>query len=59
MSIEDVKYLVLHCSGTRCNENYTPEMLQRDHRAMNLRDVGYHFYAAPNASGGWSALYLL
>ena len=44
MSIEDVKYLVLHCSGTRCNENYTPEMLQRDHRAMNLRDVGYHFY---------------
>ena len=44
MSIEDVKYLVLHCSGTRCNENYTPEMLRRDHRAMNLRDVGYHFY---------------
>ena len=44
MSADEVKYLVLHCSATRCTEDYTEEMLLRDHRARGFRTVGYHFY---------------
>lgn len=44
MSAEDIKYLVLHCSATRCNQDYTEEMLLRDHLARHFRGIGYHFY---------------
>ena len=44
MSAGDVKYLVLHCSATRCNQDYTVEQLLRDHRARKFRKIGYHFY---------------
>lgn len=44
MSADDVKYLVLHCSATRCNQDYTVEQLLRDHRARKFRKIGYHFY---------------
>ena len=30
MSAEDIKYLVLHCSATRCNQDYSVEQLRRD-----------------------------
>lgn len=39
-----VKYLVLHCSATRPNQDYTAEQLLRDHKARGFRTVGYHFY---------------
>ena len=44
MSADDIKYLILHCSATRCNRNYTVEMLHRDHLARGFRKIGYHFY---------------
>lgn len=44
MSADDIKYLVLHCSATRCNRDYTEAMLLRDHLARGFRKVGYHFY---------------
>ena len=44
MRAEDVKYLVLHCSATRCNQDYPVEHLRRDHKARGFRDIGYHFY---------------
>ena len=44
MSAEDIKYLVLHCSATRCNQDYSVEHLRRDHKARGFYDIGYHFY---------------
>ena len=43
-SSESVLYLVLHCSATRCNQDYSVEQLERDHKARGFRKVGYHFY---------------
>ena len=47
MSPESVKFLVLHCSATRCNQDYSVEQLRRDHKARGFRDIGYHFYIEP------------
>ena len=44
MSANDIKYLVLHCSASRCNQNYSVELLRRDHKARGFYDIGYHFY---------------
>ena len=44
MSAEDIKYLVLHCSATRCNQDYSVEQLRRDHKKRGFRTIGYHFY---------------
>jgi len=44
MSADEVKYLVLHCSATRCTDDYTEEALLRDHKARGFRTIGYHFY---------------
>ena len=41
---DSVRFLVLHCSATRCDRDYTVAQLQRDHRARGFRTVGYHFY---------------
>ncbi len=41
---DSVRFLVIHCSATRCDRDYTPEQLLRDHRACGFRMVGYHFY---------------
>ena len=42
--MHEVKYLIIHCSATRCNRDYTAEQLLRDHKARGFRTVGYHFY---------------
>lgn len=39
-----VRFLVIHCSATRCDCDYTAEQLLRDHKARGFRTVGYHFY---------------
>ena len=44
MSAGSVRFLVLHCSATRCNQDYSVEQLRRDHKARGFRDIGYHFY---------------
>lgn len=44
MSAADVKYLVIHCSATRCNKDYTIQQLRRDHQQRGFCDIGYHFY---------------
>lgn len=43
-SVDSVRFLVLHCSATRRNQNYTVEHLMRDHKARGFRTIGYHFY---------------
>ena len=44
MSANDIKYLVLHCSASRCNQDYSVELLRHDHKARGFYDIGYHFY---------------
>ena len=44
MSADDIKYLVLHCSASRCDQDYSVEQLRRDHKARGFYDIGYHFY---------------
>ena len=31
---ESVRYLILHCSATRCDKDYTAEQLLRDHKTV-------------------------
>ena len=44
MSADSVKFLVLHCSATRRNQDYSVEQLRRDHKSRGFYDIGYHFY---------------
>ena len=43
-SADSVRFLVLHCSATRCNQDYSVEQLRHDHKARGFYDIGYHFY---------------
>lgn len=36
--------LVIHCTATRSNMNFTHTDLLRAHRARGMRCIGYHFY---------------
>lgn len=44
MSADSVRFLVLHCSASRCNQDYSVEQLRRYHKARGFYDIGYHFY---------------
>lgn len=39
-----VNLIVVHCSATREDVDYTPEQLERDHRSRGFTRAGYHFY---------------
>lgn len=39
-----VKYIVIHCSATRENQNYSVESLLRDHKARGFSQIGYNYY---------------
>jgi len=41
---DSIRFLILHCTATRENRDYTVEQLLRDHRQRGFRTVGYHFY---------------
>lgn len=43
-SAESVRFIVIHCSASRADRDYTVEQLLRDHKARGFRTVGYHFY---------------
>lgn len=43
-SSESVRFLILHCSATRRNQEYSVEQLMRDHKKRGFRTIGYHFY---------------
>ena len=44
MSADSIKFLVLHCSASQCDQDYSVEQLRRDHKARGFYDIGYHFY---------------
>lgn len=39
-----VNLIVIHCSATKQNQDYTFENVERDHRARGFSTVGYHRY---------------
>lgn len=39
-----VNLLVIHCSATREDREYTPEQLESDHRARGFHQAGYNYY---------------
>lgn len=49
-SSQSVRFLILHCSATRCHRDYTVEQLLRDHKDRGFRTVGYHFYIRRDGS---------
>ena len=43
-----INLIVVHCSATRSTTNYTPEMLERDHKARGFSSCGYNYYIRKN-----------
>lgn len=39
-----INLIVVHCSATPANRDYSPDMLLRDHKARGFSTYGYHFY---------------
>ena len=39
-SSESVRFLILHCSATRRNQDYSVEQLMRDHKKRGFRTIG-------------------
>ncbi len=42
--MQEVKYIIIHCSATRETRDFTVEDLLRCHRQRKFRTIGYHFY---------------
>lgn len=53
--MQEVKYIIIHCSATRENRDFTVEDLLRCHRQRKFRTIGYH-HPAPQAEGSGRAL---
>lgn len=41
---ESVRFLIVHCSATRCDRDFPVESLLKAHKARGFRTIGYHFY---------------
>lgn len=39
-----IDLIVIHCSASQENINYTFDQLRKDHKARGFRDCGYHYY---------------
>ena len=44
MAADSVGYIIIHCSATREDRDYSVEQLKRDHLARGFIEVGYHYY---------------
>ena len=62
--MQEVKYIIIHCSATRENRDFTVEDLLRCHRQRKFRTIGVsflhpplgHHHPAPQAEGSGRAL---
>ena len=39
-----IDYIIIHCSATRADRDFTPEQLEAAHCARGFRGTGYHYY---------------
>ncbi len=42
--LKNINTIVIHCSATKSDSNYTFEQLTRDHRLRGFTTCGYHIY---------------
>lgn len=42
--MRNIELIVIHCSATKEDKEYTPEQLRRDHLKRGFSDAGYNFY---------------
>jgi N-acetyl-anhydromuramyl-L-alanine amidase AmpD len=42
--MRNLKHIVIHCTATRENQNYTFEQCIRDHKARGFSQCGYHYF---------------
>ncbi|WP_251623284.1 N-acetylmuramoyl-L-alanine amidase [Odoribacter lunatus] len=45
---DSVRFIVIHCSATHADCDYTVEQMLRDHKTRGFRTIGYHFYIRRN-----------
>ena len=50
MPHDSVHFIVVHCSATRVDRDYSVEQLRRDHLARGFIDIGYHYYVRKDGS---------
>lgn len=50
MNPENIRYIVVHCSATRCNASYPAWLLESDHIKRGYKCAGYHYYIGRNGS---------
>lgn len=48
--VDSVRFIVIHCSATRADRDYTPEQMLKDHKARGFRTIGYHAYIRKDGS---------
>lgn len=46
--MREVNLIVIHCSATRVDREYTPEQMDADHQERGFIRAGYHFYIRKN-----------
>lgn len=46
--MRNINLIVIHCSATREDKEYTPEQLNRDHWERGFDCAGYHYYIRKN-----------
>lgn len=39
-----INLIVVHCSATRVNKNFTVEQLEACHKGRGFKSIGYHYY---------------
>lgn len=42
--MRDINLIVVHCSATRVNQDFTVEQLEACHKARGFDTIGYHYY---------------
>ena len=42
--MRQIDRIVIHCSATRCSQDFSPEQVKSSHLARGFRTWGYHYY---------------
>jgi N-acetyl-anhydromuramyl-L-alanine amidase AmpD len=43
-TLRSVDYIIIHCSATREDRDYSAEQMMADHKKRGFETIGYHFY---------------
>jgi N-acetyl-anhydromuramyl-L-alanine amidase AmpD len=49
-TLKSVDFIIIHCTATREDVDYSVDQLRRDHRKRGFEDIGYHFYIKRDGS---------